>query len=165
MTADGYTSRRTKHIGLTPFYLRGRSVNEKMLPGGRQPGMAMGFVADFQSVEKNAALDQQKAGAHHTKNISVSGIPTVTEMIESGFKATFNLQDPKFGLKGYNLQTTNSFEPVYKPPKISINRKDKQDHFTDLEAKLTKGFPPCKLGHVAWEKPPPFAHTQTNKKY
>jgi hypothetical protein len=32
---------------LIPFYLRGKSVNDKMLPGGKQPGMAMGFVNDY----------------------------------------------------------------------------------------------------------------------
>ena len=46
-------------------------------------------------------------------------------MIESGFKATFNLKDPKFGLKGYNLQETYSFEPLYKPAKIAINKLEK----------------------------------------
>ena len=30
---------------------------------------------------------------------------------------------------------------------------------------MTKAFPPCKVSHIAWEKPPPFANTQTNKKY
>jgi hypothetical protein len=35
--------------------------------------------------------------------MNISGIPTVKEMIEVGFKATFNLKEPKFGVKGYNL--------------------------------------------------------------
>ena len=97
--------------------------------------------------------------------MNISGIPTVKEMIEVGFKATFNLKEPKFGVKGYNLQDTYSFEPLYKAPKIAVNKLEKADHFTDLHAKLTKPYPPCKVGHVGWEKAPPFATTQHAKKY
>ena len=98
--------------------------------------------------------------------MNVPGIPTVQAMIESGYKATFNLKDPKFGVKGYNVQDTYNIEPIYKPARIAINKLDKKDdHFTDLHAKLTKAYPPCKVGPLGWEKPPPFATSQYAKKY
>lgn len=86
-------------------------------------------------------------------------------MIESGFKATFNLKDPKFGVKGYNVQDTYNIEPIYKPAKIAVAKLDKQDHFTDLHAKITKNYPPCKIAPIGWEKPPAFATTQHAKRY
>jgi hypothetical protein len=78
-------------------------------------------------------------------------------MIESGYKATFNLKNPKFGVKGYNVQHTDNVEPIYKPAKIAINKLEKADHFTDQHANLTKKYPACKNAHVMWDKPPPFS--------
>lgn len=57
--------------------------------------------------------------------MNISGIPTVKEMIEVGFKATFNLKEPKFGVKGYNIQDTYCFDPIYKPAKIAVNKLEK----------------------------------------
>jgi hypothetical protein len=56
--------------------------------------------------------------------VRIPGVPTVRQMIEYGYKATFNLKYPKYGVKGYNIQTTYSMDPVYKPAKIAINKKD-----------------------------------------
>ena len=122
----------------------------------------MGFVSDYQSHDLNQKAQQPQS---QDPSVNAPGIPTVTEMIESGFKATFQLNNPKFGVKGYNLQQTYSFEPLYKPAKICIGKLDKQDHFTDNHAKITKNFPSCKVGHDHWEKPPPFATTHHSKKY
>lgn len=93
-----------------PYYLRGKSVNEKMLPGGRQPGMAMGFVADYQRNDQNEKAQQQT----RDPTMNISGIPTVQEILEYSYKATFNLKNPKYGLKGYYVQDTGNEEPVYK---------------------------------------------------
>ena len=64
--------------------------------------------------------------------MNIPGIPTVQTMIESSYRATFNLKDPKYGLKGYNMTDTYQYEPIYKPAKIAINKLDKADHFTDI---------------------------------
>lgn len=56
--------------------------------------------------------------------VNIPGVPTVQEMLESGQKQYFNLKHPKYGLKGYHLQTTYSLDPIYKPAKICVSKKD-----------------------------------------
>lgn len=96
-TQSGKSKNRPQ--GPIPYYLRGKSVNEAMLPGGKQPGMAMGFVADYSTNDQAVKAQQSPRDV----SMNVPGIPTVQAMIESGFKATFNLKDPKYGVKGYNI--------------------------------------------------------------
>jgi hypothetical protein len=81
-------------------------------------------------------------------------------MISNGMKTSFNLSRPKFGIKSYNVRDSHLEEPIYKIPKIALGKLDKQDHFTDKAAFLTKKFPAAKYDIIAdWSKPPMFSHS------
>ena len=55
-------------------------------------------------------------------------------MVNNNMKITFATTRPKFGMKGYKMQTTYQLDPIYKIDSFSMNKKDKPDHYTDLEA-------------------------------
>lgn len=77
----------------------------------------------------------------------------VADYVKMGRKIAFNEASPEFGLKGYRITNTTQYEPVYKIPAICIPKKDKADHYTDLEIKRTKGFPGAKYDMIKdWTK-------------
>ena len=104
--------------------------------------MSKGFLSDF-NVQKN--LELGKSNNDGGFEADQAGIPTVYEMVATGNKNSYNLTNPKFGVKGYNVQDSFLDEPLYKIDQIAVNKRDKKDdHFTDLEAARTKKYPPCK---------------------
>ena len=114
----------TSPTAATPYCLRGKSV-DKTVPGGKQHGVPSGFVAESTQKKKSLidGVDDLEALRHAPVNIH--GIPSVQEMLASGYKATYNLKNPKYGVKGYNIQATYNIEPLYKPAKVAINKLDK----------------------------------------
>lgn len=71
---------------------------------------------------------------------------TVDEFIKTGLKYQTNLKKPKFGVKGYNIQDTYTYEPLYKIPnhiKAVVKQKDR-GNFMDDFLKYTKQTPAAK---------------------
>lgn len=67
---------------------------------------------------------------------------SLNEMVEGGNKIAFALTQPKFGVKGYNIQQTSQFEPQYKIRNIAVTkRKTRENYIDDV----------CKAN--AWKKP------------
>ena len=91
----------TSPAAATPYCLRGKSV-DKTIPGGEQYGVPPGFVADATQNQKSLldGADNQTPG---DAPVNIHSIPSVQEMLASGYKATFNLKNPKYGVKGYNI--------------------------------------------------------------
>ena len=82
----------------------------------------------------------------------------VTEFVRNGMKTTFNLSNPKYGLKNYTVRTSKMDDS--RIDSHAINKLDKADHYTDLAAAKTKNFPPAKYNIVRdWAGDPMFPHS------
>lgn len=80
-------------------------------------------------------------------------------MIRNGMRTTFNLTNPKYGMKHYTVRTSKFDEA--RIPSIALNKLEKQDHFTDLAAKKTIKFPSAKYDIVRdWAMDPIFPNSQ-----
>lgn len=53
------------------------------------------------------------------------------EMISVGQKNTFNLLNPKFGVKGYSVQQTSMFEPYYKITNITTSKRKNKENYIE----------------------------------
>ena len=77
---------------------------------------------------------------------SKSVIPGVSEVVRFGFKQTYNLQRPDYGIPHYKMTDTYQYEAGlcgYKIDGVAIN-KEPRKNFADIEAKRTLKFPPAK---------------------
>ena len=61
----------------------------------------------------------------------------IQDMVESSMKNEFNLKNPEYGIKHYQVTDTYQYEPLYKANKYgmlileNLVKKDKQDHYFD----------------------------------
>jgi hypothetical protein len=72
--------------------------------------MSKGFLSDFE-IQENIKLGNTNSSGFQPDK---AGIPTVYEMVSTGNKVQYNLTNPKFGVKGYNVQDSFLHEPLYK---------------------------------------------------
>lgn len=59
-------------------------------------------------------------------------------MIINGNKNRFSLTNPKFGVLGYNIQKTETVEPLYKVRNIGVSKKPVRDNYMDEYLKQMK---------------------------
>ena len=95
-------------------------------------------------------------------------------MIESATKHNTFLMNPKFGIKGYNVQDSSQWPPNYKIANHPncISKKKNRDNFIDDYLKLTKWQPSAKYDMISnwtknfekkgkFSKEPKVTHTQS----
>ena len=71
---------------------------------------------------------------------------SVTDFISTGLKYQENVRRPKFGVRGYQVQDTGDYEPLYKISNIAnCTLKSKiRTNYLDNYVKLTKWTPAAK---------------------
>jgi hypothetical protein len=100
---------------------------------------------DSTIIRETLGKDNKEKGKNIFSSLNLSDDPenkmlTVDEFIKTGLKYQTNLKKPKFGVKGYNIQDTYTYEPLYKIPnhiKAVVKQKDR-GNFMDDFLKYTK---------------------------
>lgn len=84
-----------------------------------------------------------------------SVVPGVSEVVRFGFRKTYNLNNPDYGIKSYKMTDTYQYDAGgcgYKIPALALDKEGRKN-FADIEAKRTVKFPPAKYDIVKdWSK-------------